>query len=85
MADRLKQLAVLGGAPPTYRAAVLLLCVVAGCVDVDTHTSVSNEDLTSTVFPVSGAVSFNIEDPTFGPVLAVADSTTSPRACGAGS
>ena len=72
-ADRLKQLAVLRGEPPTYRAAVLLLCVTAGCADVDLQTSVTNEALSETAVPVFGAVSFDIEDPSFGPMVAVAD------------
>jgi hypothetical protein len=48
--------------------------VTAGCVDADINTSVTDEALSRpTVFPVSGTVSFNEEDPTFGPMMAVAD------------
>jgi hypothetical protein len=72
-ADRLKQLVVPRGGAPTYRAALLLLCVTAGCADVDIHTSVTNEALSSTVLPVFGAVSFDLEDPSSGPMVAVAD------------
>jgi hypothetical protein len=73
-ADRLKQLVVLLEAPPTYRAAVLLLCVTAGCVGVDTHTSVTHEAVTITTIPVTGAVVSDPEnDPQFGPMVAVAD------------
>src|SRR5512143_2623990 len=71
--DRLKQLVVPLGAPPTYRAAVLLLCVTAGCADVDTHTSVTHEAVTITTIPVSGAINPNPEEATFGPMVAVAD------------
>jgi hypothetical protein len=73
-ADRLKQLVVLWGAPPTYRSAALLLCVTAGCVGVDTHTSVTHEAVTITAIPVSGTVGPDPEnDPLFGPMVAVAD------------
>jgi hypothetical protein len=53
---------------------VLLLCVTAGCADVDLDTSVTNGALSGpTVYPVFGAVSFNLEDPTTSPMVAVAD------------
>jgi len=72
--NHLKQLVVPLGAPPTYRAAVLLLCVTAGCADVDTHTSVTHEDLTITTIPVTGAATLDPEnDPQFGPMVALAD------------
>jgi len=71
--NHLKQLVVPLGAPPTYRAAVLLLCVTAGCADVDTHTSDTHEALTITTIPVSGAVGDPETDGSFGPMAAVAD------------
>jgi hypothetical protein len=60
-ANRLRQLAVL--------------CVTAGCADVDINTSVINEALSSpTSIPVSDSVRFNVEEPdAFGPMVAVAD------------
>jgi len=48
-------------------------CRRATFVDVDTHTSVTHEAVTSTTIPVSGAISFNPEEATFGPMVAVAD------------
>jgi FG-GAP-like repeat len=61
-------------------AASLLLCGLlggaAGCadVDVDVDTSVTSEALSRPTFlPVSEAVSLNFEDPTVGPMVAVAD------------
>ena len=69
----LKQLIVPLGAPPTYRAAVLLLCVTAGCADVDTHTSVTHEAVTITTIPVTGAVGDPETDGSFGPMVALAD------------
>jgi hypothetical protein len=72
--ERLRQLAGPRGRAPIHGAAVLLLCVTAGCGDGDLDTSVTNEALSRpTFFPVIGAVSFNEEDPTFGPSVAVAD------------
>ncbi len=71
--NHLKQLVVPLGAPPTYRAAVLLLSVTAGCADVDTHTSVTHEDLTITTIPVSGAIGDPETDGSFGPMVALAD------------
>jgi len=74
-ADRLKQLTVLRGDPPTYGAAVLLFCVTAGCTGVDIHTGVTNEDLSRpTVIPVTDSI-FNDADVTdaFGPMVAMAD------------
>jgi len=71
--DRLKQLVVPLGTPPTYKAAVLLLSVTAGCVDVDTHTSVTHEAVTITTIPVSGAVGDPETDGSFGPMVALAD------------
>lgn len=48
--------------------------MTAGCVDVDINTSVTNEALSRpTFYPVSDAVSFNFEDPTSGPMVALAD------------
>jgi hypothetical protein len=75
-ADRLKQLALLRGGPPTYGAAVLL-CVTAGCADVDLHTSVTNEALSSpTYYPVSDSQNpFGLEGEVeaYGPMVTVAD------------
>jgi hypothetical protein len=75
-ADRLKQLTVLRGGPPTRRAAVLLLCVTAGCAD-DINTSVTNEALSSpTSYPVADSANpFGLEGEVeaYGPMVAVAD------------
>lgn len=51
-----------------------MLCVTAGCVDVDDKASVMDDALSRATFiPVTGAVSFDIEDPAMGPMVAVAD------------
>src|ERR1041385_9255663 len=53
-ADRLKQLAVLRGGPPTHRSFVLLFCATAGCAGVDINTSVTDQALSSpNYYPVS--------------------------------
>jgi hypothetical protein len=48
--------------------------VTAGCADVDLDTSVTNGALSGpTVYPVFGAVNLSLEDPSSGPMVAVAD------------
>lgn len=59
---------------PACGAAAFLLCVTAGCVEADIRTSVTEEALSSPIiFSVSGAVSFDPEDPAMAPMAAVAD------------